>query len=68
MDKIIPNPMKYVSIEDPPYETRGRGRPTIGNMPITIDIFIKEAKKKFEIIPYPIILLKSSCRNSLVML
>ena len=35
-----------------------KGNPTIGNIPITIDMFISEAKKKFVIIPYPTILLK----------
>jgi len=40
-----------VTIDDPPYETKGNGRPTTGRMPTTIDIFIRAAKKKFEIIP-----------------
>ena len=51
MDKIIPKPMKYVIIDDPPYETSGKGNPTIGRIPITIDILMREAKKKLEIIP-----------------
>ena len=51
MDSIIPKPMKYVIIDEPPKETKGRGRPTIGKIPITIDIFIKDAKKKLVIIP-----------------
>tara|TARA_B100000965_G_C19224234_1_gene597222 strand:+ start:357 stop:605 length:249 start_codon:yes stop_codon:yes gene_type:complete len=59
-DNINPNPIKYDNIDDPPYETKGKGNPTTGNIPITIDILIKEAKKKFETIPNPNILEKLS--------
>ena len=50
-DKISPKPIKYVNIDDPPYETKGKGNPTTGRIPITIDILINAAKKKLEITP-----------------
>ena len=45
MSKIILNPIKYVSIEGNCSISGGKGRPTIGNMPITIDILIKDGRK-----------------------
>ena len=33
-------------IDDPPYETSGRGMPTTGNKPITIAIFMEKYVKK----------------------
>ena len=35
----IANPTIIESIEDPPYDMIGKGAPTIGNNPNTIDIF-----------------------------
>ena len=48
---LLPKPIKYEIIEEPPYETSGKVKPTTGNTPMTIDILIIETKKKFEIIP-----------------
>ncbi len=45
-------------MDEPPYDTKGKGKPTTGNIPITIDILIIAAKKKLEINPMPSILLK----------
>tara|TARA_B100000965_G_scaffold405706_1_gene440844 strand:+ start:2733 stop:2870 length:138 start_codon:yes stop_codon:yes gene_type:complete len=36
----MPNPIMVASIEDPPYDKIGRGDPTIGSNPSTIDILI----------------------------
>merc|ERR1711991_495726 len=68
IDKIKPKPIKYVIIEEPPYDTKGRGSPTTGRSPITIDIFIIAAKKKLEIKPYARTLLKKSRLNLFAML
>jgi hypothetical protein len=35
----IANPIMVASIEDPPYDIIGKGDPTIGSKPKTIDIF-----------------------------
>tara|TARA_B100001559_G_C16092423_1_gene435491 strand:+ start:274 stop:486 length:213 start_codon:yes stop_codon:yes gene_type:complete len=44
---------KIVTIAVPPYEIRGKGTPTTGIKPITIDILIKIYRKKVEVIPIP---------------
>ena len=33
------NPIIVANIEEPPYDMIGKGEPTIGNSPKTIDIF-----------------------------
>ena len=37
--KTIPNPIIVANSEDPPYDKIGRGEPTIGSKPKTIDRF-----------------------------
>ena len=35
--KTMPKPIIVANIEDPPYDIIGKGEPTIGNKPKTID-------------------------------
>ena len=47
------NPIQIpkVTKDDPPKLIRGSGRPTIGIIPMTMDIFINVCQKKIDIIP-----------------
>ena len=40
------NPIIIESIDEPPYDIIGRGAPTIGNNPTTIDILTNTYKKR----------------------
>ena len=47
----IPTQIPVVSMEDPPYDIKGRGSPTIGSNPATIPMFIRVCQKKIDISP-----------------
>ena len=49
--KTSPKPNINVNIAEPPYEISGKGTPTTGSIPITIEIFTKTYKKNVTIIP-----------------